>query len=178
MNRSKRNMGRQRLRKSPRPSATAIAKFVEAGKATRWKRGQSGNPKGSSIEFKQFVLRCRESTPEVFEELLAAVRLPRLHRNWRWKLYAATEILSRGWGRSPQVVIDVPTGDKEPPQIPITAQYWTEFVKALRESGALDAKKVEPEDDTTEVLQTDEPKLIELPSSKTHSSRESSESES
>lgn len=88
-------------------------------------------------------MKCRENTPMVLEELLAAVRLPRLHKNWRWKLFAASEILNRGWGKSPAIVMDVPTGDKEPPQVPITAEYWSEFVEALRESGALDVKKVE-----------------------------------
>jgi hypothetical protein len=130
-----------RLRKSP-PKSTLDALNKSAKK---WVKGQSGNPRGalpvprpkSVVEFQQFVLNCRRATPEVFDELIAAVRLPRKKEFWRHKLYACSELLSRAYGRAPQVVIDLP-GEKAPPaSIPMTQEYWDKFVGALRDSGAL-----------------------------------------
>jgi len=65
--------------------------------ASRWQKGQSGNPTGRSKASVELQSLARAHTPEAFAALVRVIRSK--HAPDAAVVSAAREILDRGWGR-------------------------------------------------------------------------------
>jgi len=70
-------------------------------RANLWKKGQSGNPAGTSAAYHQCVRLAREASPEAMETLLQVMRES---DDDRVKIVAATGVLDRAWGKPKEMV--------------------------------------------------------------------------
>jgi len=76
--------------------------IAEAGKDTRFKRGQSGNPAGRAKENPELKALAREHTADAIKTLVEIMRSSRTPAVAR--VSAANALLDRGWGKATQPV--------------------------------------------------------------------------
>jgi hypothetical protein len=91
----------------------------EVGKATAFKKGQSGNPGGRPKTIKEVQELAREQTVPSIKALADNLTDP----SGAIRNAAAEALLNRGWGKAPQVI----TG--EGGEGPVRAQITVRFVR-------------------------------------------------
>lgn len=72
---------------------------IRADHATRFKKGQSGNPKGRPAEYAQFREECRKHSPAAMARLLSELEV-----DGSTGIDAAKTILAYAYGKPTQVV--------------------------------------------------------------------------
>jgi hypothetical protein len=93
-----------------RKRRTAGPHFAEAGKAHRFRPGQSGNPGGRTKGIGEFRVRLSQYDDKAEAALIAALDDP----DGRVRLAACREFFDRRWGKPVQAVTDA---DGKPLQI-------------------------------------------------------------
>jgi len=83
--------------------------------ATRFKPGQSGNPKGCPKGIGHFRRKCRDYSDEALEYVVSVMRNKSVHVKTR--MAAACYIIEHAWGKPKQAVV---TENEDGQQRPIT----------------------------------------------------------
>src|SRR5690242_4475522 len=60
-----------------------------------WKPGQSGNPGGRTVEYKECVRMAKEASPRAMQRLIELMESP----DERVAIMAADKIMERAWGK-------------------------------------------------------------------------------
>jgi hypothetical protein len=135
-------------RRAPKPSKATVERVLSTNRSLSkwaWKPGQSGNPSGMPKNYGEFVKTCRGYTNEALSNIVAMMRLPVEPATLKYIAYASALMLERGWGKTPQFVVD-PTDkgnqgeDGSAP--PVSREYWDKVLETLQESGALAKKTI------------------------------------
>src|ERR1039458_3406309 len=67
---------RRDRREKEKRKGTPRANLKAAGEKTKWKPGQSGNPTGRPVEYRDFVRTCRSRTNLSLARIYEALQLP------------------------------------------------------------------------------------------------------